>query len=50
MNSSQTYTSILMWIHKKRHLVYIVCEMKFMDKTYGLNLLIVQYLQIGLQL
>jgi hypothetical protein len=26
--------------HKKRHLLYIVCDMGFLNKAYGLNILV----------
>jgi hypothetical protein len=29
-----------MWAHKKKHILYIVYEMKFKDKTYGCYILI----------
>ncbi len=50
MNSSQIGTCILMQAHKEKHLFYIVYEMGFKDKTYGFNLLIKNYLEIGSQL
>jgi hypothetical protein len=39
-----------MQAHKEKHLFYIVYEMGFKDKTYGFNLLIKNYLEIGSQL
>jgi hypothetical protein len=41
LSSSQNGTCILMLEHKRTNLIYIVCNMEFEDKTYGLNLLIV---------
>jgi hypothetical protein len=29
----------------EKHILYIICEMKFKDKTYGLNLLVTHYLK-----
>jgi len=36
--------------HPKLAYVYIICEMKFKDKTYGLNVLLAPYFQIEMQL
>ncbi len=49
MSSSQNGMCILMWKHKRAHLLYIFCDMGFKDKTYGLNPLVVFQLQIELQ-
>jgi len=35
-----------MWAHNKWHFLYIICEMKFNDKTYGLNLLVANWVAI----
>jgi hypothetical protein len=40
LSSSQIDPCILKWAHKKWHLKNIACEMKFKDKTYGLNILV----------
>jgi hypothetical protein len=39
-----------MWTHKKIHLIYIVCDMGYKDKTYGFKFLVTHDSQIGLQL
>jgi hypothetical protein len=41
MSSSQNGTCILMWEHKRTNPFYIVYNMRFKDKAYGLNLLVV---------
>jgi hypothetical protein len=40
LNSSQINTFIIMWAHKKKHIVYIGCEMGFKGKTYEFDILI----------
>jgi hypothetical protein len=37
LSSPQNNTSILMWEHKGMHLIYIVYNIEFKDKTYGFN-------------
>jgi hypothetical protein len=34
-------THIFMWKHKEKNIFYIVINMGFEDKAYGLNLLVV---------
>jgi hypothetical protein len=40
-SSSQDGTCTLMCEHERTSLFYIICNMGFEDKTYGLNILIV---------
>jgi hypothetical protein len=40
IQSFQIGIYISMWVIKGKHVLYIACEMRFKDETYGLNFLL----------
>jgi len=50
LNSPQYDSCILIREYEKKILLYIFCNMGFKDKAHELNLLVVPWLQIKLQL